>query len=156
MSSDPDWPPDYAKGSDLAGWLAEPAKIGRWVACGSSEVVGHVGLSPVSSDELGLRLAEAARCDLDETAEICRLVVDPRCRNQGLSSLLTRQALRASIEAGLVPVAKVLVNRGSWLAMMVETGWQQVDEVESVGGALVGLLPPERFVEAARQARYAD
>jgi GNAT superfamily N-acetyltransferase len=156
MEIDPGWPPPYAREADLAEWLAKPANLGRWVANDASGTpVGHVGIGAVRPGPLWEAWQSALHCDLFEAVEICRMIVDPRVRGRGLAALLTRKALRASIEAGRIPVSSVLVNRGSWLAMMLETGWRSVGIVKSSvsDGGLVALIAPQRFVDAAVRMR---
>ncbi len=158
MDVDPGWPPDYARNTDLAHWLAAPADLGRWVAVDEEGApVGHVGIGAVHPGPIAEFLRSALKCDLDAMAEICRIVVDPRVRGGGLSSLLTRTALRACIEAGLVPVSNVLSNRGSWLTMMLATGWRNVGSTRSLvsDGDLVALIPPQKFIDAALSVRRA-
>ena len=158
MNVDPGWPPDYARTSDLAAWLAAPADLERWVAVDEGgKPVGHVGIGSVHAGPIAEFLRTALQCELDAMAEICRIVVDPRVRGRGLSGLLTRKALRACIEAGLVPVSNVLSNRGSWLTMMLSTGWRTVGSTRSLvsDGDLVALIPPRRFIDAALRARRA-
>ena len=152
MQRDPGWPPDYARSEDPAAWLARPADLGRWVAeDGRRRVVGHVGLGRIGNGQAADLLAEALCCGVDDLAEICRRVVDPRGRLHGLGSTLTRRAMRAAIESGRVPAATVLENRGSWLSMMLETGWRDVGRLDSrvPGSGLAVLAPPERFVDLA-------
>ena len=153
MLMDPNWPPGYAYDMDLAKWLGLPADINRWVATVEGEVCGHAGLGHVQPDDLGKQLFCAA--GTDQLAEICRMVVDPGYRGANLAAMLTRKAMRTSIEAGLVPIAKVLGNRGTWLINMLKTGWRDVARVEvgSPGEDYFGLLPPERCVEAALETR---
>jgi GNAT superfamily N-acetyltransferase len=158
MELDAGWPPDYARRSDLAAWLAKPANLGRWIAVDAEgSPVGHVGIGTVHEDALGELLRDALHCGYDAMAEICRIVVDPRVRGRGLASLLTRRALRACIEAGLIPVSTVLRNRGSWLTMMRSTGWRDVGSAPSgvSSNELVALIPRQQFIDAARQARHA-
>jgi len=158
MNVDPGWPPDYARTSDLAAWLAAPANLGRWVAVDEGgKPVGHVGIGSVRPGPIAEFLRSALHCELDAMAEICRIVVDPRVRGRGLSGLLTRKALRACIDAGLVPVSSVLSNRGSWLTMMLSTGWRTVGSIRSLvsDGDLVALIPPRRFIDAALRTRRA-
>lgn len=152
---DPGWPPDYANREDLADWLARPADLGRWVAEDiGGRVCGHVGLGKVKHEVVSERLCAALECDPDILAEICRMVVVPGLRRYGLSGLLTRRAIRAAIEARRIPVATVLENRGTWLTMMLQTGWREVDRVPSrnAGSALAILAPPVRFERLARAA----
>ena len=152
MSVDPGWPPDYAKSSDLAEWLQRPATLGRWVAVDDQHrIVGHVGLGAVGSGPVADDLCAELACRTDQLAEICRIVVDPDVRMQGLAGLLTRKAMRASIEAALVPIATVLENRGAWLQMMLATGWRSVGKVGSQvqDVDLVVLAPPRKFVDLA-------
>jgi GNAT superfamily N-acetyltransferase len=156
MDVDPGWPPDYARGGDLTEWLAAPANLGRWVAVDElGTLVGHVGIGDVRPGPNADSVRSALRCELDAVAEICRIVVDPRVRRQGVSGLLTRRALRACIEAGRVPVSNVLSNRGAWLTMMLATGWRRVGSTRSAvsDGDLVALIPAQKFVDAALRAR---
>ena len=152
MLVDPNWPPGYAYDMDLAEWLGLPADMNRWVALVDGQVRGHAGLGHVPVDDLGKQLFCVA--GTDRLAEICRMVVDPGARGANIAALLTRKAMRTAIEAGYVPIAKVLGNRGSWLANMLNNGWRDVARVEVGDGEdYFGLLPPERFVDAAFEAR---
>jgi GNAT superfamily N-acetyltransferase len=151
MDVDAGWPPDYARTSDLTEWLATPANLGRWVAVDpGGRTVGHVGIGEVHPGPIAELLRSALQCELDAMAEICRIVVDPNVRGRGLSRLLTRRALRACIERRLVPVSNVLSNRGSWLTMMLSTGWRNVGSTRSLvsEGDLVALIPPQKFIDA--------
>lgn len=151
MLLDPGWPPDYARTDDLAAWLGRPATITRWVAVDMADsVAGHIGLGAVSGAAADLACREL-KCGCEHLAEICRLVVEPGTRHHGLASLLTRRALRAAIEASRVPIATVLDNRGSWLNMMVNTGWRQLGDVHSAvsDSRLAVLAPPQRFIDLA-------
>ncbi len=136
-------------------WLARPADRGRWVAVDQhGKVVGHVGTGAVRAGPVAALLCAALPCERDQMAEICRMVVAPESRGHGLSGLLTRAAMRACIEAEVVPVSTVLRSRGSWLTMMLATGWRRVGATE--GGAnddLVVLIPPQRFIDAALRGR---
>jgi Acetyltransferase (GNAT) family len=150
MSIDPGWPPDYAKSGDLAEWLHRPATLGQWVAVDESEaIVGHVGLGALRPGPIADLVCAALPCGCDDLAEICRIVVDPRARMRGLAGLLTRRAMRASIEGGRVPIATVLDSRGSWLEMMLATGWKNVGKTEArrAHGDLFVLAPPQRFID---------
>jgi len=101
MRADPGWPPDYARGGDLAEWLGAPATLGRWVAIDAGGLaVGHVGSAPVHPGPLAELWQAAIGCEIDRMAEVCRLVVAIQVRRHGISGLLTRKALRASIERG--------------------------------------------------------
>ncbi len=156
MDLDPGWPPAYARSGDLADWLGAPANLGRWIAVDDAGTpVGHIGIGTVNPGPVAEFLRSALQCDLDNMAEICRAVVDPTARGRGLSGLLTRKALRACIEAGLVPVSTVLSNRGSWLTNMVSTGWRNVGSAKSLvsDGDLVALIPPQKFIDAALRTR---
>lgn len=155
MEIDSGWPPDYARGGDLAVWLGAPATLGRWVGLLDVRPVGHVGVAPVSPGAMADLWRDALPCGIDAMAEICRLVVDPQMRRHGLSGLLTRRAVRATVEAGYVPVADALAHRSASLAMMVAAGWRPVGTAPSevTDGLLVALVPPQRLVEAALAVR---
>lgn len=152
QAGDSGWPPPYARALDPADWLGAPADVGRWVAVdGRERVLGHAGISSVLAADAVKLLAEVLPCPVERAVEICRVVVHPEERFQGLAALLTRRAIRRAIEQHRVVTASVLKNRGSWLAMMLATGWQRVGEIQSSVGAgpMVVLLAPQRFVDLA-------
>ena len=158
MERDPGWPPDYARGGDLASWLGAPATLGRWVATDAADVpVGHVGNAPVHTGPFADLWSGALACDLSVMAEVCRLVVDPRRRRSGLSDLMTRRAVRAAVESGYVPVANALSDRDASLTMMTNAGWRSVGTAISprTGRELVALIPPQKLIDAAIAARRA-
>ncbi len=148
---DPKWPPAYAHTLDFAEWLAKPATLGRWVAERDGVLVGHAGLGVVSPDHSG-HYSSFLDCAEREIAVICRMVVDPDHRSGGLAADLTRKALRRAIESGKHPVAEVLTGRGSWLDMMLATGWQEIVRTDGQQGTepLVLLAAPERFNKLVR------
>ncbi len=152
MQHDPGWPPDYARGGDLAKWLGEPATLGRWVVMQESGApVGHVGNAPAQTGPISDLWCNALRCDIAKLVEICRLVVDPQWRRQRLADLLTRRAIRAAIDAGLVPVANALDDRDASLQQMLAAGWKNVGRAKSpkTGLTLVALVPPQKLVDLA-------
>jgi len=154
MRIDPGWPPGYAKSLDLAAWLGQPATLGRWAAVDEDgRIVGHGGLGRVESGPASQLLCAALDCPGARLAEICRLVVDPAARGRGVAGLLTRKAMRTAIDEGRIPVATVLDNRGTWLQMMLDTGWREVGwlPARSGEGKLALLLPAERLVTLARR-----
>jgi len=148
---DPAWPPNYAHGLDMPTWLGAPCTLGRWVGVlAGGKVIGHAGLGCPEAERLDV-YCEYLGCAADAVALICRLVVSPDSRHSGLSSLLTRKALRHAITSGRVPVAEVLSGRGSWLQMMLDSGWHKISVW---AGALPGedlylLAPPRKFIEVA-------
>lgn len=156
MRSDPDWPPGYARGMDLAAWLGAPATLLRFTAL-DGRPLGHVGVAPVQDGALARLWRAALPADSPPLAEICRLVVDPTLRRRGVSVLLTRKAVRATIESGHLPVANALAHRDASLGMMTAAGWKPVGSVPSkvAGVELVALIPPARLIDAARQVGAA-
>lgn len=156
MAIDALWPPEYARDSDLADWLRADAVHGRWVARSSSDsVCAHVGLGPVSAGAHRDALTDTLGCEASDLAEIRRLVIHPDCRGHGLAGEMTRVALRGAIESGLFPVSNVVSSRGSWLDMMLATGWQEVGRIPSrkSRGDIVSMLAPAKFVDVVRQKR---
>ena len=152
MQADPGWPPGYARGGDLAKWLGEPTTLGRWVAAHvSGALVGHVGSASVHDGPIADLWCAALCCDVAMLAEICRLVVDPRWRRYGIADLMTRAAIRATLESGLVPVANALDDRNASLRQMVAAGWRNVGRATSpkTGLTLVALVPPQKLVDLA-------
>lgn len=149
--ADPEWPPDYARGGDLAAWLGAPAALGRWVALLGDHIVGHVGIAPVREGPLNTLWRSALPSQTGALAEICRLVVDPRARRAGASGALTRKAVRAAIEMGFMPVANALADRQASLAMMIAVGWRTVGSTPEVlpGREVVALIPPQKLIDAA-------
>lgn len=149
--ADPGWPPEYARQGDLLAWLGAPASIGRWVALLADCVVGHVGVGPVQNGPMNTLWRAALPPETGALAEICRLVVDPGLRRGGISAALTRKAVRAAIEAGFMPVADALADRGASLAMMLAAGWRTAGSTRSVlaGRELIALVPPQKLVDAA-------
>jgi len=145
---DPAWPPAYAHTLNLGDWLGNPADLGRWVAVSAGCVVGHIGLGTINGS-----VAEAfAKCTghhPDQFAELCRTVVDARKRGSGVASALTRAALKSSLAMRRIPVATVLTGRGTWLEMMLNTGWQRIGDIETIAPneRLVLLLAPRKFVD---------
>lgn len=154
LSRDPTWPPAYARAGDLARWLGEPATLGRWVALSGGSIVGHAGLG-VPDTQHDFHFCAQLACAPDDLAVICRMVVAPANRIQGLASLLTRKALRCAIEQGRIPVAEVLTGRGTWLKMMLDTGWREAAVLPGIGNdeRLVLLTPPQHLVAAAQRYR---
>ncbi len=158
VTLDPGWPPSYARDGDLAAWLGQAADQGRWVALDSAaQIVGHGGLGSVKPAPYRDSLLNALDCDPEDLVEICRVVVHPQMRGYGLAGELTRVALRAAIESGRFPVSNVLSNRGSWLDMMLATGWREIGRIRSQvsDSEIVSMLPPDRFVAAVRRQREA-
>lgn len=156
MDVDLNWPPNYARETDLAEWLGSVAGKGRWVVeREDGTVVGHGGLGDVKPGPLYDALQTALKCQPEEIVEICRIVVHPDARGHGLAGELTRVCLRAAIEAGLYPVSNVTTNRGSWLEMMLSTGWREISRVRSrlSKGDIVAMLPPQKFIDAVLQSR---
>jgi GNAT superfamily N-acetyltransferase len=156
MGFDEGWPPAYARAEDPAQWLARPATIARWVAVrDSGDVVGHIGLGAIRPGPGADALEHALACSTADIAEICRTVVHPHMRAKGLAAHLTQTALRTAIEGGLYPVATVLSNRGTWLAMMIATGWREIHRAPSEVSDcdLLTLMPPARFIDAVRSHR---
>lgn len=151
MERDPQWPPDYARGMDLAAWLGEPATLGRFCALDEGRIVGHVGIAPPQPGPLCDLWRAALPPAAPALAEICRLVVDPRLRRRGVSALLTRKAVRSAIESGHLPVANALAHREASLAMMLAAGWRAVGSVPSqvADADLVALIPPQKLLDAA-------
>jgi hypothetical protein len=155
MQHDPGWPPDYARGGDLARWLAEPTTLGRWVAVHDSATpVGHVGNAPAHAGPISDLWCDALRCDLSMLAEICRLVVDPKWRRHRVADLLTRAAIRSAIDSGRVPVANALEDRDASLNQMLAAGWRKVGRAVSpkTGLQLIALIPPQKVIDLVVRA----
>lgn len=150
LTNDPAWPPSYAHHQDLSEWLAQPADLGRWVCESEGEVVGHIGLGRLSRNS-AQEFTAATGYSAQRFAEVCRAVVDPNQRRLGIAGTLTRTALKASLAMRRIPVATVLTGRGSWLEMMMHTGWQRIGDVSARAPEerLVLLLAPQKFVDAA-------
>jgi len=148
LVNDPAWPPAYAHRLDLGDWLGGPADLGRWVAVDGRQVVGHIGLGNVSGS-VAEEFSRATGHRADGLAELCRTVVDPHARGNGIASALTRKALKTALIMRRIPVATVLTGRGSWLQMMKDTGWRPVADIEASGSSerLILLLAPERFID---------
>ena len=147
--ADPNWPPPYARDSDLAQWLGLPANICRWVAEEAGRVVGHMGLGTPSP--MVMEIFNSARPDLaGRFVELCRTCVDEQARGSGVAGLLTRAAIKTALAGQTVPVATVLTNREGWLEMMRRTRWQEIGRVPAVtmDDELVCFLPPKKFVDA--------
>ena len=159
MLHDPGWPPDYARGGDLAGWLGEPTTLGRWVAVqGTGTLVGHVGNAAAHAGPISDLWCKALRCDVSMLAEICRLIVDPRWRRYGVADLMTRTAIRAALDSGRIPVANALDDRDASLQQMLDAGWRNVGCATSpkTGLQLVALVPPQKLVDLAMRAISAN
>ena len=150
LANDPAWPPSYAHDLDLGDWLGQPADLGRWVCTCGDEIVGHIGLGRLSRTS-AQGFSAATGYGARRFAELCRTVVDPDQRRLGIAAVLTRTALKASLGMRRIPVATVLTGRGSWLDMMMNTGWQRVGDVaaKAPDERLVLLLAPQKFVDAA-------
>jgi len=153
MEVDPGWPPAYAREGDLGQWLGARATLGRWVAIGSrEEPVGHVGIAPVAPGEAAELWTGFLGCEIGALAEVCRNLVKPGMRKNGVSTALTRVALRAAIDAGRVPVAAVLHDRHASLAMMLSAGWRSLGNVTGRSGRELSVMIPGPRVLAAAQA----
>ncbi len=150
LACDPTWPPSYAHGMDLSDWLGQPADLGRWVCTSEGDVVGHIGLGRLTRTSAE-NFSAATGYHAQRFAELCRTVVDPRKRKLGIAGALTRTALKASLGMRRIPVATVLTGRGTWLEMMMDTGWQRIGDVaaQAPGERLVLLLAPQKFVDGA-------
>jgi hypothetical protein len=135
---------------DLGEWLGRPADLGRWVCERDGRVIGHIGLGSLAAATSALFCA-STRCPPERFAELCRTVVDPRKRKLGIAGALTRTALKASLGMRRIPVATVLTGRGTWLEMMMDTGWQRIGDVaaQAPGERLVLLLAPQKFIDGA-------
>lgn len=152
MLEDTAWPPRYAHQLDIGHWLAAPADMGRWVAVDAEQerILGHIGLGRVRGPAAE-QFARATGQRPEQFAELCRAIVDPDARGIGVSSALTRKALKSALDMRRIPVATVLTGRGSWLQMMRNTGWQQVGDIEARDSdeRLVLLLAPQKFIDVA-------
>lgn len=163
------WPPaEVCARGEYQVWLAAPCTWGRWVAVRSSTtdrtngehaaVVGHIGLGPVVADDVAAHTwCAALGRERTALAKVGRGVVAAHERRHGTAGRLSRVAVRASVNAGLVPVACARADRSASLAMMRHYGWVAAGVVRASSGAeITAMIPPPALVAAADAARAAQ
>ena len=87
-----------------AGWLADPAELGSWVAVAAGRVVGHVALHPAAGTPVPLWVRATGR-PADELAVVTPLFTDRTVPGAG-RALLSR-AVEEATARGLLPVLQV-------------------------------------------------
>ncbi|MGQ4512363.1 GNAT family N-acetyltransferase [Streptomyces sp. DW26H14] len=119
--------------ADPAGWLSPPALDAAWVALDPADgtVVGHVGLSRATPDDLAARLwSERTGTGPSATAVVGRLFVSPAARGRGAGARLLAAAVGAARADGRQPVLDVLESDTAARALYERLGWRLLATAE--------------------------
>jgi GNAT superfamily N-acetyltransferase len=125
---------------DVEEFLVTDNCLAAWVAEVEPEIVGHVALHSVWSDDVARLAAASLRCAPDRLASVSRLFVDSSCRRRGLGAQLLQVATREAQTRGLWPTLDVVTTYASAIALYERCGWTRL-------GAITLPMPGGRTID---------
>ncbi|WP_328582318.1 GNAT family N-acetyltransferase [Streptomyces sp. NBC_00370] len=122
--------------ADPAGWLTTRTLIGAWVAELDGRVVGHVGLSGGTEDDIAPRLLSdrAAAPLVAATGVVSRLFVAPGARGHRIGALLMARVVAEARTRQLRPVLDVVATDTAAVALYERLGWELLGTAEEQWG----------------------
>ena len=112
--------------ADPAGWLTTATLIDAWVAELDGRVVGHVGLSGGTKDDVAPRLLSGREGVplVASTGVVSRLFVAPGARGHRIGAQLMARVVAEARARELRPVLDVVATDTSAIALYERLGWE--------------------------------
>ena len=117
------WSPDRAP----EDFLRRPGELEAWVAELEGDVVGHVAIQSVATDDkLGPVWSSATGVPVDRLRCISVLFADRRLGGRGIGSALLERATEQALAAGGAPVLDVVAEHRAARSLYLRRGWVEV------------------------------
>ena len=95
----------------------------------NGQIVGHVALNPMSSDEVVALACAVLHKPASALGVVARLFVAPSRRGQGTGGRLLRAATAAAVRRGLVPILDVGTHFAPAIALYEKNDWTRLGAV---------------------------
>jgi len=116
---------------DVRTFLITENCLAAWVCELHGEVIGHVALHTIWSDEVAQLATSSLRRPREALASVSRLFVDPACRGLGVGTELLEVATREAHGRDLWPVLDVVTTYGPAVALYERSGWNRLGTIAS-------------------------
>ena len=114
---------------DVRSFVVTENCLAAWVAELHGEVVGHIALHTVWSDEVAELAAATLTRSREELTSVSRLFVDPAYRRGGMAALLLDAAVRDASDRGTWPVLDVVTTYDAAIALYERMGWRRLGTI---------------------------
>jgi GNAT superfamily N-acetyltransferase len=114
---------------DVRSFILTNNCLAAWVCELQGQIVGHVALHTIWSDEVAQLASSSLRRPRKTLASVSRLFVDPTCRRLGLGAQLFEVVTRDAHDRGLWPVLDVVTTYTAAVALYEKSGWSHLGTI---------------------------
>lgn len=109
-------------------FIVRPHERAAWVAVADDRVTGHVSVTAVEADDLGVAWAAGTGCPPGELDCLSVLFVDYRMRGAGIGSALLDTAEQWIFTRGRTAVLDVVQKHSAALEVYRHRGWREIGQ----------------------------